>query len=521
MICKVFSANEWLYPDTDISTGESQIKLISAKQGFACCQIMIQADAEEIDLVWDTTQSDFLPPEVFKLHSVYVGLNTAENGFTMKRGMQADHYTRQAPFWVYDAMEPIDNKAVKKEKSGLIALYLKWSIKNMNAGVYKAKLQVNTEVLPVQITVYDVTIPQKEKLRLTNWFSIENIATSHRVEMWSDKHWELIEEYAKIMRYTRQTDFRFPISSIEVQKNYDGKYLFDFSRLERFIKLFLSLGFRYIESPTLIHRVTWEGNEVVIDILGKRVSVFTDEAYSYLQGYFTGLYQLYKQNGWLNIVAQHVFDEPHENCVWEYKALSGMVRKWMPGIKIIEAVTVPNLDGAVDIWVPMIHKLSENYNDYDRKRINGDDLWFYTCCVPGGKHLNRLLDQELLRTRYLHWINRLYDLKGYLHWGLNRWRKGTDPFRFGDEKIVTLNENPLPCGDTHIVYPGNSMPWGSVRLEMMRAGCEDYELLEMLASIDEEKTGLIVSKCVRSFTDYTTDVSVFEKVYEELLKSLS
>ena len=56
---------------------------------------------------------------------------------------------------------------------------------------------------------------------------------------------------------------------------------------------------------------------------------------------------------------------------------------------------------------------------------------------------------------------------------------------------------------------------------MMRAGCEDYELLQLLKAKDPVAADAIVKRCVRSFTDYTTDVSAFEAAYRELLAQLA
>lgn len=521
MICKVFSANEWLYPDTDILTGKSYIQLDVARQSYACAQLLIKTTDKKINVGWKSSNAEFESPEIFKLHPIHVEFNTAERGFTMNPGTDAECFnTRQAPFWVYDALEPIDSKCQIDCEEETLALYLRWSTAVLKAGQNTAILQINEIDIPVTLTVYSAEIPSKETLRISNWFCLENMATYHGVEMWSEEHWQKVVEYAKLMRHARQTDFSLPPEIVDIKRNEDGVVEFDFSRAERLIKLFLSLGFRFIESLTPIHRVAWESETFVISIFGEEKPVRSDEAMEYLKKYFSALYDMLKRNKWLDITTQHVADEPHAGCADEYKFLSEMIRKWMPDIPIIEAVETHCLDGAVDIWVPKNNHLSNDWDIYNQKRLNGDELWFYTCCIPGGKHLNRLLDQELLRTRYLHWINYLYLLPGYLHWGFNFYHCSEDPFNKCAGKNAYSDGVGFPCGDTHIVYPGGDKPWGSVRLEMMRSGCEDYEMLKMLSSIDEEKANSIVSRCVKSFTDYTTDVSEFEKAYKDLLLNL-
>ena len=123
--------------------------------------------------------------------------------------------------------------------------------------------------------------------------------------------------------------------------------------------------------------------------------------------------------------------------------------------------------------------------------------------------------------RYLHWANCLFDISGYLHWGLNHYECSDDPFKGHAGSISSLSTTALPCGDSHIVYPLGDRVLGSVRLEMMRAGCEDYELLWRLKAKDSAAYKDIMERCVRSFLDYTTDASVFENAYSKILENLS
>jgi hypothetical protein len=126
--------------------------------------------------------------------------------------------------------------------------------------------------------------------------------------------------------------------------------------------------------------------------------------------------------------------------------------------------------------------------------------------------MNRLLDHELLRALYLPWGCFRFNLDGYLHWGFNRFTPEVTPF------LPSIGGN-LPPGDTHIVYPGDkdSGPWPSVRLEAMRQGMEDYELLRLLAKDRPDRARAILRRLVRGFGDYTADVPLYRKTRRELL----
>jgi hypothetical protein len=73
----------------------------------------------------------------------------------------------------------------------------------------------------------------------------------------------------------------------------------------------------------------------------------------------------------------------------------------------------------------------------------------------------------------LHWINYLYDLDGYLHWGLNHFA-GDNPYT---QEAISKG---LPLGDRAIVYPGTNGLLGSLRSSAMRDGLQDYEYLWVL-----------------------------------------
>ena len=127
--------------------------------------------------------------------------------------------------------------------------------------------------------------------------------------------------------------------------------------------------------------------------------------------------------------------------------------------------------------------------------------------------MNRLWDMPLLRTRYLHWGNYKYDMEGFLHWGLNHYDDDHDPF---EQKNLTF-----PAGDTHITYPGEHGPWGSMRLEAMRAGIEDYELLKLLANKDKALADEITSSCLISFNEANEDPVHFANTHLRLLQAVS
>ena len=122
----------------------------------------------------------------------------------------------------------------------------------------------------------------------------------------------------------------------------------------------------------------------------------------------------------------------------------------------------------------------------------------------------------LLDVRLIPWLNFLLDCDGYLHWGFcfnpdaqDPWKEPSILFKIFDDSL----EQFLPPGDTNIIYPYQGKPLGSVRLEMQRAGVEDFELLSQIS--DREKALQIVRKCISE--DFTGNRQAFREAYLELL----
>ncbi|GHO84241.1 DUF4091 domain-containing protein [Dictyobacter formicarum] len=528
---QVISANEWIYPDSQVEeNGNRHIHLSTARGSYVACQILFNSVSPESSISWEYTNAvsgryGEWQPEIYQLIDVFVEENTGPVGFVVKAGESAEGYTsRLAPFRVYDAMKPLtENTRTRSDTEGL---YICWKIETDTAsGIYTGEMTITIGeekcTVFVSIEVFSATVPEKETLSVSNWFILSHMADRHNLERWSEEHWAMIRRYGELMRRARQTHFWVTMETIDVEQKDDGTYHFCFDKTERLIRLFLELGFTHIEGGMVAVRRQFTDSEFVVRIHDQTLRAISSEGYSYISQYLTAWRKFLDKHGWLNIIVQHVADEPTENCAEEYRILSGIVRKFMPGVPLIEAVEIFDLEGAVDIWIPKNYYYETHRHQFEKVRALGDKLWFYTCCLPGGYYMNRLLDMPLLRTRYLHWGNYIYNLEGFLHWGFNYYLGDQDPFDHASPVLADLSDSRLPPGDTHIAYPGTEGPWGSVRLEAMRAGIEDYELLTLLAHKDKALADEIAASCMTSFKECNEDSAHFERAHSRLLQSVS
>jgi hypothetical protein len=229
------------------------------------------------------------------------------------------------------------------------------------------------------------------------------------------------------------------------------------------------------------------------------------------------------QHGLTGNWLQHISDEPTAVQAQCYKEVVKQVRSVYPEIRIMEATSDRDtLAGAVDIWCPTIDDFQKNEAFFRSREQQNEKVLVYTCLTPGGKWLNRLLDQERLRQVYFGWGAARYGTYGYLHWGLNQYLVA-DPFNQSvvhhPSPVATPN-NFLPAGDSHILYPGSTGPLSSTRFEACRIGIEDFELLQMLKKNDAAKASELIRQVFRDYTDYSTDVSVYRAARKALLDAL-
>lgn len=119
----------------------------------------------------------------------------------------------------------------------------------------------------------------------------------------------------------------------------------------------------------------------------------------------------------------------------------------------------------------------------------------------------------------LHWINYRFDVPGYLHWGFNFW--GADDPYIETTSIQTEGGTILPGGDAWIVYPANQALLSSIRLEAMRDGIVDYELLKMLEEKFPDQAKELARQVVYRFDYYDMNIRDFRAKRRQILELLS
>lgn len=153
----------------------------------------------------------------------------------------------------------------------------------------------------------------------------------------------------------------------------------------------------------------------------------------------------------------------------------------------------------------------QKYQDAAAEYTNGK-IWTYTCVGPAHPYANFHIDNALVGVRASAWMNKAYEINGFLYWAVNFYKSRDD------STYIDVYENPNRAGDVsgdgYLLYPGryynSSKPFASVRLTAYRDSMDDYDMLRVYENLLEEyaaKYGITINT-----HDYVNDLydSLFE-----------
>jgi hypothetical protein len=246
----------------------------------------------------------------------------------------------------------------------------------------------------------------------------------------------------------------------------------------------------------------------------------------FYQAFLPAFVENIKEHGWEDQYIQHIADEPIDENVESYIEISRFLKTLVSTLKVIEACHTHQLENMIDIWVPQMNFLKSGMDFYTERQTKGDEAWYYTCLAPKGEWANRFVELPLIKTRLLHWVNFKYNIPGYLHWGFNFWGSNSgiitaeNPYDDVSGMIVSSG-NILPGGDCWITYPGYKTIYPSIRLEAMRDGIVDYELLKMYKEKFPAETSELVGTTVYGFEHYDINIAAFREKRRQILEKLS
>lgn len=139
----------------------------------------------------------------------------------------------------------------------------------------------------------------------------------------------------------------------------------------------------------------------------------------------------------------------------------------------------------------------------------GDELWAYICINPTEPYVNWQIKSDGTETVVTMWQLKEYNVTGLLYWAVDYWRVNY----WDTEKPWTGSA----YGDGMLYYSGYSFdtlePIGTIRLETLRDGIEDYEMLTMLENLcGREAVDNLISMVTTSVVTYTDNDDILHAV---------
>lgn len=396
---------------------------------------------------------------------------------------------------------------------------------------YESRKNIYVTEETVEFEVLDARLDE-QKLIYTNWFHCDCLADIYKVEMFSERHFEIIRSFVTaaakngmnmilLPAFTPPLDTvidgeRLTAQLVRVKKA-SGKYELDFTLFEKFVNLCLECGIKFFEHSHLFTQ--WGAKhtpKIIAEVDGKEQRIFgwetdskSEEYKDFLKAYFAELVPVLEKLGIKDKIYFHTSDEPEDVHYESYRHACDTLKEIYPEAITFDALSKYKFfeDGAVD--VPVVMTTSE---DMPKFVENCPHFWCYyigSCLADGAS--NRLISLPSGRNRRLGIQLYSAGAKGFLHWGYN--------FYYDILSNGLYNPFENPCnfsampGTSYIVYPaanGTAVP--SIRMKVMFEAINDYNALITLEHlIGREKTMALVNDVCGEITTTTaiSDENIF------------
>ncbi|MBS6193961.1 MAG: DUF4091 domain-containing protein [Clostridiales bacterium] len=387
----------------------------------------------------------------------------------------------------------------------------------MPAGEYPVEILLSVEggqeKVEVTCEVLDAVLP-KLPVPHTEWFHSDCLANYYDVEVFSEKHWEIVENFVKTAVKRGQNMLLTPVFTPPLDTAVGGErrtvqlvdvkaegdvYTFGFEKFERWVEMAKRSGIEYFE---ISHLFSQWGAAAAPKIMGekdgKTVKLFgwdtvaSGEEYSdFLHQFLNALKPELAKLGIEKKTYFHVSDEPQMSQLESYKAARNVVAKDLEGYTVFDALSDYEFykEGLVAEPVCAVNHIGPFIENRPEK------LWGYYCTAQWKDVSNRFIALQGYRTRIIGTQMYKYQLDGFLHWGYNFYNcqcslYPIDPYR------VTDADGAFPSGDAFLVYPGaDGKPVESLRIMHMDEAMSDLRAMNYLESLVGRDA---VMKCIES-----------------------
>ncbi len=424
--------------------------------------------------------------------------------------VENDNYLRCTPGLYPDLLLPLRYENTLPVVKGILSAFwieidLRYA-QNVLASEHKLNVSVfnNAETVSsedIVIDLIDAALPE-QKLKFTEWFYTDCLANYYGIDVWSERHWEIIENFAKtavsnginmlltpvftpsLDTYVGGERLTTQLVGISLE---NGEYVFDFSLLDRWIDMCDRVGIKYLE---ISHFFTQWGAKhapkVMATVDGEYKKIFgwetdsTDPEYTrFLRRFIIELLDYMKARGDDGRCYFHISDEPSEEHLQSYSAAKATVADLLEGYTIMDALS--NFEfysqGLVKTPIPS--------NDHIKHFLEADidGLWTYYCSSQWKDVSNRFLAMPSYRNRSIGMQMYKFNIVGFLHWGYNFYNN-QGSYDAINPYTDLCGDGWVPAGDTFSVYPsadGDALE--SLRITVFYDALQDMRAMSLAESL--------------------------------------
>ena len=500
---KIVSSMEKCFADSDIGAFATLTHLSALKNERVSFQLLYTDDTNDATLPYRSTnfalQIEGVPQEVVSVRRVdCVPVTIA----CLAEGAD-DNYLRTAPGLYPDLLSPLQYGGVSVMRHQLQSVWIELDMKGrLPAGEHTVtvKLTSNGEMQAqntLTLTVINALL-QPQEMIFTQWFHTDCLANYYNVPVWSEEHWRIVESFAATAVKNGINMLLTPVHTppldtavggertttqlVDVTLD-DGKYSFNFDKLDRWIEMCNRVGIRYFEvahlftqwgarhAPKIMATVDGEYKR----IFGWETDAASEEYTRYLRAFLTAFLAHMRARGDDKRCYFHISDEPNKLHIDRYRAVKASVADILEGYPIMDALSNFEFyqDGLVELPIPA----SDHIEPFVEAGVKG--LWTYYCCSQAVGVSNRFIAMPLWRTRSIGLQLYKYNIVGFLHWGYNFYnnmhsRDAINPY------LDTCAGYAFPAGDAFSVYPAqDGSALESVRILSFYEALQDVRALRL------------------------------------------
>ena len=464
---------------------------------------------------YDTPYRAMLTLKIEGIPAEYVTARTLELvpvAYPIYPEIQDTNYISKEPGLYPDWLQPLHyGGVISVMKNQLRSVWIQFDPKGaVPAGSYPVtvSLLAGEEALAsetITIEVLNAELPPQE-MKLTQWFHCDSLANYYDCEPWSERHWQIVENFASTARHNGINLLLTPVFTppldtavggerrttqlLDVTVT-NGEYSFCFDKLDRWIDMCDRVGIQFFEishlftqwgaghAPKVMATVDRaDGTSEYKRIFGWDTDATGEEYTRFLRTMLPAFLAHMKQRGDDQRCLFHISDEPNVSQLEQYKKSKAVVADLLEGYTIMDALSEYEFycEGVVTTPIPS--------NNSIEPFIAGGvpNLWTYYCCGQCVDVSNRLLAMPGWRTRSIGMQFYKYDIAGFLQWGYNFYNN------MSSVNSVNPYSDPsgeywVPAGDPFSVYPAqDGTAYESIRIITFHEALEDCRAMKLAES---------------------------------------